>query len=235
MRGKQAQALIESIIVCGHPSVFAVLIPAGMCRSLGAPVTRLGLALCRAWVLFSEPLSDAHRNKTGMNFSSSSKMQVVFYLMFDMVLLCTCSKCRLIFYVTDWNCWCFLFSQGGLATRCVSSSQQLWVSPGWSVVVSKFSTVLKAFKIWLQVGVFPKEYSWIGWYSLFNLLYSSSCGTGCAEPCLFSACVLSVPLKCLWDGLFLAYLKVGWVSCKTSTVQSRKSSRMKILVWYMHG
>lgn len=25
----------------------------------------------------------------------------------------------------------------------------------------------------------------------------------------FFACVLSVPLKCLWDALFLAYLKVG--------------------------
>lgn len=127
-----------------------------------SPVWHLGSILCRAWVLFSEPVSDACRNKTGMSCSSSSKMQVVFYLMFDIVLLCTHSKWKLVFYVTDRNCWCFLFSQVGLATRCVSSSQQLWVSSGWSVVVSKFSTVLNAFKIWLQVGVFPKEYSWIG-------------------------------------------------------------------------
>lgn len=77
------------------------------------------------------------------------------------------------------------------------------------MVVSKFSTLLNAFKILLQVGVFPKEYSWIGLCSLFNLLYSSSCGTGFVEPCLFSVCVLSVPLKCLWDGSFLEYLKAG--------------------------
>lgn len=44
-----------------------------------------------------------------------------------------------------------------------------------------------------------------------------------------------VPLKFLWNGLFLAYLKVDWVSCKTSIVQSRRSPRMKIFVWYMHG
>lgn len=92
MTGKQALALIESIILCGLPSVFSVLIPALMCHSLGALVRHLGLFLCRAWGLFSEPVSDAHKNKTGMNYSSSSKMQVVFYLMFDVVLLCTCSK-----------------------------------------------------------------------------------------------------------------------------------------------
>lgn len=92
MTGKQAQALIESVILCGHSSVFSVLIPALMCHSLPALVRHLGLVLCRAWVLFSEPVSDAYKNKTGMNCSSSLKMQVVFYLMFDIVLLCTCSK-----------------------------------------------------------------------------------------------------------------------------------------------
>lgn len=92
MTGKQAQALIESIILCGHSSVFSVLIPALTCRSLRALVRHLGLVLCRTWVLFSEPMSDAYKNKTGMSYSSSSKMQVAFYLMFDIVLLCTCSK-----------------------------------------------------------------------------------------------------------------------------------------------
>lgn len=69
MTGKQAQALTESIILCGHPSVFSVLIPALMCHSLGAPVRHLAAVLCRAWVLFTEPLSDVHKNKTGMNYS----------------------------------------------------------------------------------------------------------------------------------------------------------------------
>lgn len=162
MTGKQAQALTESIILCGHPSVLSVLIPALTCHPLCAPLRHLALLLSKPWVLFSEPLSDAYKTKTGISYSSSSKMQVVSYLMFDIVLLCACSKWKLVFYVTDWKCWCFLFSQVGLATRCVSSSWQWWVSSGWSVVVSKFSTVLNAFRIWLQVGVFPKEYSWTG-------------------------------------------------------------------------
>lgn len=86
------QALIETVILWTHSSVFSVLIRTLTCHLLYALVRHLDSVLCRTWVLFSKPVSDAYKNIIGMRYSLSFKMQVVFYLMFGIVLVCTNNK-----------------------------------------------------------------------------------------------------------------------------------------------
>lgn len=86
------QALIETVILWTHSSVFSVLIRTLTCHLLYALVRHLDSVLCRTWFLFSKPVSDAYKNIIGMRYSLSFKMQVVFYLMFGIVLVCTNDK-----------------------------------------------------------------------------------------------------------------------------------------------
>ena len=72
--------------------MLSVLIPTLTCHVLCARVRHLDSVLCRACFLFGKPLSDAYRYIIGTRYSSSFKMEVVFYLMFDVVLVCTNSE-----------------------------------------------------------------------------------------------------------------------------------------------
>lgn len=68
-------------------------------------------------------------------------MQVVFYLMFGVVLVCTTTKWKLASYMTNWNCWCFLFPPVSLAAmnqicvfcggkqvrKCIKGFQGFWL------------------------------------------------------------------------------------------------------------
>lgn len=154
-------------------------------------------------------------------------MQVVFYLTFGVVLVCTTSKWKLASYMTSWNCWCFLFPHVALAAM-----SQICVICGGKRV----RNCIKGFQGLLTSFFRPGNI--VGLDNTVYLIYFQVAVELVLLSCVFStSCFILYLWNFLWNGLFLAYAKV---ECEfpAEPVLFNLGSYLQCqswIVWYVSG